>query len=289
MGILKSVARLPLRAGSVGSMTVRGSQIFVCRDRVEVIELDTGTLRRVASWSTAMEPRRVAIDDRYAYVALEGGVEILDVARLDQPRRVSLLVLDDMRVRDIAVVGDLLAFTGEGALRLWDVSDRAHPKALSEVAIELPKRFVAHGKLMLVTADYNGLRIVDVGDPRHPSEVGSLEGPGDAACVAVAGNCALVGDYAGGGLYLVDIANPRRPRKAGLWQGGGIIGDVTVAGAVAYVAMGDLRAIDVSNPAQPKEVAAVESGESETFWSVALVGELVVGLGEAGLGAWNRA
>ncbi len=87
-------------------------------------------------------------------------------------------------------------------------------------------------------------------NPAHPVEIGSLNTPGGAGGLDVAGNRAYVvnGDY---GLRIIDVSTPSHPVEIGVYTGVHNVQGVAVRGAVAYVAdhWSGLHMIDVSNPA----------------------------------------
>ena len=99
-----------------------------------------------------------------------------------------------------------------------------------------------------------GLRIIDVGNPQNPYEVGYFDTPGYALGVAVVGSYAYVADR-DFGLRIIDVSNPQDPCEAGHFDTTGYFHGVAVVGGHAYVAdlMYGLRIIDVSNPQSPYE------------------------------------
>ena len=97
-----------------------------------------------------------------------------------------------------------------------------------------------------------GLRIIDITDPLHPSEIGFYDSPGRAYGVAVAGQRAYVADFEGG-LRIIDISIPATPTELGFIETLRFAYDVTVIGSYAYVADGDggVHLIEVTDPANP--------------------------------------
>jgi len=62
------------------------------------------------------------------------------------------------------------------------------------------------GDYAYVADGSGGLRVVDVSDPAHPTEVGFYATPGDARDVAVAGDYIYVADFVGG-LVILRLAH----------------------------------------------------------------------------------
>jgi len=132
-------------------------------------------------------------------------------------------------------------------------------------------------------AQSGGLGIVDISDPTHPVEVGSvaiavpLPAPLPASIVGTPRRVALDGSYAfvaamAAGVWIIDVSDPRRPIEVGAWlpvQGETeeVVDVATAPGAIGYVYVGTQRAggaftaenglhiLDVSRPADPREVS----------------------------------
>jgi hypothetical protein len=107
----------------------------------------------------------------------------------------------------------------------------------------------------------DGLMIVDISDPAAPTLAGSYDISGS---VAVAGNYAYIaaGDD---GLVILDVTDPSSPILAGIYVGS--CDNVDVAGNYAYVTSGyyhidpygELKIIDISNPAAPTHVGECDA------------------------------
>ena len=63
---------------------------------------------------------------------------------------------------------------------------------------------------------YSGLRVIDVSDPAHPTEVGSWD-TGTGRRVAVSGTYAYVA-AGGGGLRVIDVSDPAHPTEVGSYD-----------------------------------------------------------------------
>ena len=113
------------------------------------------------------------------------------------------------------------------------------------------------------------LRVIEVSDPYHPVEVGSIDfDPGWPTAVAVSGSYAYVAGVtpAIAGLFVIDVSAPSAPVQVGFvgHAGGGRGWDVAVSGDYAYVvtqgAYGTLSVIDVSTPSAPVLVGSLWGG-----------------------------
>ena len=116
-------------------------------------------------------------------------------------------------------------------------------------------RVYVSGSYAYVADCFDGLRIIDVSDPVHPSEVGFYDTGNMANGVFVSGSYAYVANGYGG-LHIIDVFDPAHPLKVGSFNTGGEAYGVFVSGSYAYVAdYGDgLRIINVSNAAHPSQV-----------------------------------
>jgi hypothetical protein len=89
-----------------------------------------------------------------------------------------------------------------------------NPEAKGEIFIELN---VGGCDLELVTTAENGLRILDAGDPYHPSLLGQVSFLGWVEGVHVAGDY----DYVANtwtGVRCIDIRDPTRPALVDTWN-----------------------------------------------------------------------
>jgi hypothetical protein len=102
--------------------------------------------------------------------------------------------------------------------------------------------------------------VINITNPLSPQIVGSVDTPGAARGVAVAGTFAYVAD-SNAGLQVVDITNPLSPQiVANLALAGSAYG-VTVLGDYAYIAglSSGLHVIDISNPLSPLLVGTMDT------------------------------
>jgi hypothetical protein len=132
------------------------------------------------------------------------------------------------------VVGKRLYVVGWSTLAIFDVSDPADPKPLSEVPLgfQFPHEDVDTNGRVLVLAETTlagapprpadavpavaRFHVWDVRDPRNPREVATLASNGDRSLTCVF-NCAYA--YGASGTIL-DLADPANPRVVGNWGTG---------------------------------------------------------------------
>jgi hypothetical protein len=166
-------------------------------------------------------------------------------------------------------VQDTHAFLGVGPrVYVLDVSDSAAPKFLgqSPVMPGVVQSVLASGDYVYVADGDGYLRVLDVSDPTQPAEVASLREYSYAQGLALDGTTLYVADNAFG-LRVVDMSDPRHPKKIGEAKIPGAASSIAIDGSRAFLAGSTaehgLVAIDISNPAQPVQTAAIAIPDAE--------------------------
>ena len=145
------------------------------------------------------------------------------------------------------------------------VLDVSNPGSLREVGATTPFSYFVEdvavsGKFAYVAAGGAGLRVVDISDPSHPTEVGAWDSSGYAEGVAVAGNIVYLADgpY---GLRVVDVSNPAQPAEIGFAFPMNYAFKIAADGHYAYIAAAGagLLVADVSDPAHPVELGTYDT------------------------------
>lgn len=144
-----------------------------------------------------------------------------------------------------------------GCVCIVDMKDPLSPQTIAEFEHSPCNTcglfFQAETNRLFICGGISGLKIWDVSDPEHPSELGNFETPGYACAVQVVGTIAYVAD-GDGGLRIVDVSNPAKPKEISHIDMSTAC-CVYVEGTYAHVADLGLRIIDISNASGPKEVA----------------------------------
>ncbi len=174
---------------------------------------------------------------------------------------------------DVAVDGNMAYVGSEKGLQIIDMSNPSAPTEIG--AIETPnvrEVAVAEGKAYMASS--KGLEIIDVANSASPFRISSMNTPGDAEGVTVVGDTAYVVDWES--LQIVSVSDPENPVAIGSVDIPPGARSVTVSENKAYVAGGlnGLHIIDMSNPANPKKIASVET-ESLGITEVAVIGDTV--------------
>ena len=178
------------------------------------------------------------------------------------------------------------------------VPDVAFPDARPDRKKINARGLALHNNLLFLCYDAGGVRVIDIADRRKPVEVGRYSNPAMNGRpraynnIAVHGNLACVtADYVG--LEILDIANPRAIKLVSWWNpwnpqlnGWQWFSSLGHANEIAYDATSgvvmmaagrsDLVAVDVSDPAHPRQVGGIgEVDDTKATWGLALHGDRV--------------
>ena len=177
-------------------------------------------------------------------------------------------------VRGVAVAGDRAYVVGGSALRIINIAVPSSPTVMSQVTVSEgtgAQDVAIMGSHAYVAGGPRGLRIVDVSNSSAPVVVGTIDTPGPANDVAVAGNYCYLAD---GDLKVIDISNAQSPQIVGSVVPPNALLGVAVSGSYVYLAcsVAGVRVVDVSNPAMPTLVGAAAVGEAS---DVAIAGNFL--------------
>jgi hypothetical protein len=213
--------------------------------------------------------------DGYAYVTngREGGLRVIDVS---DPTTLNSLgfyeSLDETSERgrsgDVALLDDYAYYVddplvvsseprGDYGLRIVNISNPINPTAAGFYTT------TAHITDLTIRDHYayftmpGSLHILDLSDPTHPVEIGAYQTPPSASKISVDDNHAYVVTgrwWEDKELQVVDISNPAQPVT--IERAATDLGPTTpvVDGYAYLIDEGDLRILDVSNPATLTQV-----------------------------------
>ncbi len=207
-----------------------------------------------------------------AYLARgAAGLTIVDLS--DPAAPVILDQFADEAVWGVAVVGDLVYLGGAGRLRILDATDLGAVTLVGEVSLGVSSKVAVQGGYAYVACGYLGLKIVDVGAPAHPVEVGRFDAPQDLHSIAVAveGDHAYVtnSDLGGYPLFIIDVSDPTEPWMSG-WFYTSSSAATAVRDGLTYTADWNFFITDVTESANPERTGTVLQIDAR---DVALVGD----------------
>lgn len=177
----------------------------------------------------------------YLYVIDDnsGGIDIYDVSNPAQMQQAGTIASDAYQVSN---AGDsLLAIAESDLLSIYSLNNPAVPQLLGDLSLGYFLSDLAiSGQYAYVLKEEGGMRIVDIGDPANPVEVGYLDlGVDDASVIAVAGDFAYVGTW-NGKVFMADISTPQSPVDLGSYDTPLVdISDIKIAGDRVYISDSD--------------------------------------------------
>ena len=246
--------------GGVNGFALRGSICFaVCgHEGLRIIDVsDPAAPVGIGSVGLPGDAANVGVEADLAYVVSDVGLLVVDVSDLAHPAHFeTVFVLGQQQYLAVAspavyVQSIFYTQTADGSFHVFDVEN---PLAIHGVSLEMygiANDVAISGDHAYVAAQAGGLKVVDLSSPDAPSVVGSLDTPGDARGVAVAGQRAYVTE--GPLMRTVDVTDPAAPVIAGTLDLPATPRDLEVAGELAYVAASEagLLIADVTDDAAP--------------------------------------
>ena len=200
------------------------------------------------------------VNNNYLFMSSGCSVWVFDVSDPHNPVKISEIDLEGF-VTSLYVENNYLYVSSGDNLYIIDISDIKNPTIVS---ISPYHGFIrVHGKYAYVSGS-GKFWILDVSNPYSPKEIGSLETSG--------GRFRVVGNYVylatGKDFEIIDVSDPTCPKivsslpKKSRFR----ISDVDVKGNIAYIVeyKAGIRAIDVSDPANPVEVGFI--GDYNNTW-----------------------
>jgi len=197
----------------------------------------------------------VAARGKFAAVSLGGTkVLVLDIGRPTTPSVVATLDFPG-NTGAIFTEGNIVYAASSGHFEVLDVSDRAAPVRIAELAGSgVGQDIWVQGGVAYVATGF-GLAIANVGEPESPAVAGYIglqTGEERYEGVAVQGT-ALYAASGGKGLLIADVSNPSNPTVISMTDMKSWSHDLWVEGKIAYVAdKKGLALVDVSDAAAPK-------------------------------------
>jgi hypothetical protein len=262
---------------SVSAMKAVGSLLYVVGGGyLYILDItDPGGPRILSSTGTGGAALGVDVAGDYAYVAAGSlGLRIAYVADPEAPYFVGTASTTSARRVEVlssyAYVAD-----GRGGLRVIDVSMPTAPFTVMTVPTSSWVRDVAlNDRLAIIAESDTGLRVFDILDPGHPSQIGAfgVYGPNR---VRLAGSTAHM--VANGTYYALDISDPTQPVLLGTLNLTATINGITdlaVEGGLAGLADDNFgfHVIDVSNGVAAR--SRYQIALPGTAWDIAAQGQL---------------
>ncbi len=164
------------------------------------------------------------------------------------------------KAHDIAIEGNLGYCAFLNGLVILDLADLKKPAFLSQLYLGGGYSIAVRDNTAYVAAGKEGLRIIDVSDPKSPLLKGGVDTEGEARDIALRKSHALIADGAEG-LVVIDISNPADPKTVGTWDSPGESTGIVIRDELAYIADGSagLQVVNIRDPAKPVSAGACDT------------------------------
>lgn len=227
----------------------------------------------VGSLSLPGEARAVTVTGHYVLVAAHNrGMRVVDVANPAAP--VEAGFYDAPRsVQDVVLAGDFAYLTdGERGLRIEDISNPSQPREVGHYDEMGKADGLAIRENLIFVAEQDGLRVLDISDPRALSEVSFVGVPGRGLDIALQGDYAY---YAASeqGLRIFNVSDPKKIEAFPPFRTAGLAQGLAVSRNYVYVVNGPagLNIVNVQDPRDPKPASLID--EFRDSRSVVVMGD----------------
>jgi len=181
----------------------------------------------------------VQLTGDYAYVAAEGGLQIIDVTTPTQPREVACYcgtgAITDVAVAGGNPLGTAVLLGDSGRLQWLDLTNPAAPELVASLHVSGRATAVAYANgYAYVAAGTEGLRIVAF-DAGAPTDIGVYAAPGAVNDVVVTGRYAYLA-LMDQGVEVLDLTDPARPMAVAHFDTPDLARHITVDDDKLYIA-----------------------------------------------------
>lgn len=240
-------------------------------DRFQVWDISEPTQPTLAGAKDIGDSSIVALDNGFAFVATDSGVDIIDVRTPATPEVAGYIYAQHCSA--VAVAGNfaystsyIYDGTGPSKLIVADITDRYHPTNIASVNVtNVPTGIVVLGSSVGVTDRNGAMEIFDVSDPANPVRAGyyymapvghTVSGGFETSQPLLVGtNLFIAANDAG--VAVLNVTEPTQPKPVGKYETSGQTVSVAFQGNTAFVAdaAAGLEILDVQNPAAPLQLA----------------------------------
>ncbi|GEM_PF-2515070 len=204
----------------------------------------------------------LAILGKYMYATRDKTIWIYDISNPTSPVKVNKITLKFSnyisgfaRYGNYAYVVDY--YTGIGILNISNVTN---PVMIKKITGFTAVRTKVVGNLLFVATRYEDFRIYNISDPENPKFIAKASGgvPGYTEDIAISGNYVYVvaSTY---GLKIFGISDISKPKYKGAIKSNDVRAIAYVDGYLVSGGDYGIWVVDISNPAQPKEVTYLDN------------------------------
>ncbi len=187
------------------------------------------------------DPRDLALQGNYVYVADESGMRIFDISTPASIQPIGLLRLPDdgKSTVDLSLSGSYAYLADESdGVRIVNVADPSNPKLVSTFPTSNSSYAVAAANNQLYAGYSGGIQVADITNPTSSLPIlGSYALPGDILGLTVAGSELFVSEGLGG-VDVLDVSVPTQISQFALLETPGYAWQTELVGNLLYVADG---------------------------------------------------
>lgn len=202
----------------------------------------------------------VYVVENFAYLVGKSGLLILDISSPASPMAVGIFNTPNFYpFNGVYVSGDYAYIANGFSFLVVNISNPSDPIQASSITnfFNLNDVFVS-GNYAYFTDGYSGvgLHIIDISNSASPLKIGNYFSGGILLDVSASGETV----YSSGNdvvLFPVDATDPSNPKKLGFLKDRADMQGIAVKDNYAYVIGSGLRVIDISNPANPIQIASL--------------------------------
>ncbi|MEZ4650898.1 MAG: hypothetical protein R3E97_19355 [Candidatus Eisenbacteria bacterium] len=225
------------------AVRLRGDYAYVASEReLHFVDLtDPASLTGGTALELPFSLRHLEIGSRYGVAAGLNEFVVLDFFSPQEPSVVSTTDLGVVGIYDLELSGNTLFLATDTGLRIYDLSDRAHPEEVTRVGSDPVESAMLQGDLLALAVSGRGVATLDVSDPLDPTELAAA-GPEleEVAAVALTGDRVYLGAH--GGVYVYSHDSGRHLVELGFAATGeGFPTEWLRDGDDLYLANGSLR------------------------------------------------
>ena len=244
--------------GSAFSTFLDGDKAYVAYGSAGFRILDVSNPANISElgvFDTPGDARKVVVKDDVAFVAdRDAGVRVVNVADPASPTEITTFATP--RARDIAIFGDyVFVAASDSGIGIIDASDAASPQLVTYAKDAYGEGVAAFGNV-LAASTYGSVAFYDITDPTTPAfatQISQTFGTGE---LNIDADFAYIHDF--DTLRIVSVSDLSNVDEVGkIFTDGSFDGSATRDGDYVYVNSEEegVRVIDVSDPANPVEVA----------------------------------
>jgi len=242
---------------------------------LRIIDVSTPTNPQLLGQYPSPGPTEgIFIEGQYAYITHGIGLSIIDISLSSNPIEIGTYEIDDDYSLSAYVV-DTFAYVGSMNSGLWivNIKDKAHPQTTGNCPIPgyATDVFVSGDYAYICDGDWphgnQGLRIIDVSDPRNPFQIGFFP-VSELGCEKVYVRDTLA-YLAAVNLYVINVVEPGNPQQIAYYHTPAFAQGIDVQDSLVYLADGDmggqtgLRIFNISDPENPYIIGYYHTGRSK--------------------------